>query len=213
MPSSEQVCVEGMVPRTERPVSSPVNAMQGRPWQVLHVRSNFEKRVTAHLAIRSVEHYLPLYRERVRWSDRTVTTERPLFTGYIFARFPPEARITVISTPGVVYTLGDSEGSLVSCAELDNIRMGLASGLLLRPHPNLNVGTRVRIRRGIFQGVEGIVTEFRQQCKVVIALAALRQSFSTVVDITDIEALKAPAVRPQAVSARGGWVLSSALGD
>ena len=160
------------------------------PWQVLHVRSNFEKRVAQHLTARSVEHYLPLYQERVKWTDRTVVTERPLFSGYVFARFRPENRIAAISSPGVVRSLGDDEGDLVSAGELDKIRQGLAGGLLLRPHSNVSVGASVRIRAGIFGGVEGVVTELRQQCKVIIALSAVRQCFSLEVELADIEVLK-----------------------
>jgi transcription antitermination factor NusG len=169
--------------------------MQETPWHVLLVRSNFERRVAQHLTVRAVEHYLPFYQERVKWTDRIVVTERPLFSGYVFARFLPESRIKVISTPGVARLLGDEGGNLVSSADLDKIRQGLASGLLLRPHPNVSVGARVRIRAGIFEGVEGVVMEFRQQCKVIIALAAVQQCFSLEVELGDIEVLKKPPAR------------------
>jgi transcription antitermination factor NusG len=186
--------------------------MRETPWHVLHVRSNFERRVAQHLTVRAVEHYLPLYSERVKWTDRTVVTERPLFSGYVFARFLLESRITVISTPGVVRSLGDEGGNLVNSAELDKIREGLASGLLLRPHPNVSVGARVRIRAGIFEGVEGVVTEFRQQCKVIIALAAVQQCFSLEVEVGDIEVLKKPPVRLNLSSCDvyGYWNLQTA---
>jgi len=179
-------------------------------WHVLHVRSNFEKRVAQHLLVRAVEHYLPIYSERVKWTDRTVITERPLFSGYVFARFLPESRITVISIPGVVRSLGDEEGNLVSSAELDKIRDGLASGLLLRPHPNVSVGARVRIRTGIFEGVEGMVTEFRQQCRVVLSLAAVRQCFSLEVDLDEIEVLKKPPASSPLPAAYGSWSFQAA---
>lgn len=169
--------------------------MQENYWHVLHVYSNYEKRVTQHLAIRGVENYLPLYTERVRWTDRTVVTERALFPGYVFARFQPKAKFTVIGAPGVVRSLGDQERDLVSSVVLEKIREGLASGCLLRPHPGVSVGTRVRVRGGVFEGVEGIVTEFRQQCKVIITLAAVQQSFSLEVDLDDIEHLKPEPVR------------------
>jgi len=185
---------------------------QETPWHVLHVRSNFERRIAQHLTVRAVEHYVPLYRERVKWTDRTVVTERPLFSGYVFARFVPDSRITVISIPGVVRSLGDEEGNLVKCAELEKIREGLASGLLLRPHPTISVGARVRIRAWIFEGVEGFVTEFRQQCKVVIALAAVQQCFSLEVELGDIEVLKKPvaSVSPSSCSTYGYWNLQPA---
>ena len=182
------------------------------PWHVVQVRSNFEKRVAQHLTVRAVEHYLPLYRERVKWSDRTVITERPLFSGYVFARFTHESRITVISIPGVARSLGDENGNLVSNTELDKIREGLASGLLLRPHPSVTVGVRVRIRNGIFEGVEGVVTEFRQQCKAILALAAVQQGFSLEVELGDIEVLRKPVAKasPSAESVHGFWNLQTA---
>jgi transcription antitermination factor NusG len=188
------------------------NQMELRPWNVLHVRSNFEKRVADHLSSRAVEHYLPVYRERVRWSDRTVLAERPLFPGYVFARFRSDARILVISTPGVVRSLGDDQGSTVSSAELEKIRAGLGSGLPIRPHVNVAVGTRVRVRAGIFEGVEGVVTDFRQQCRVVVTLAAVRQCFSLEMDLDDIEVIKLPLPRATIVPAGGGWSFSSAWG-
>jgi transcription antitermination factor NusG len=189
-----EVCDQGVVPLLQSPTSLHEDAAGQGPWHVLHVRSNHEKRVAQHLAVRAVEHYLPLYSERVKWTDRTALTERPLFSGYVFARFSPDARITVISTPGVVRSLGDDERCLVSSAELDRIREGLSSGLLLRPHQYVSLGQRVRVRSGIFEGVDGVVTQFRQQCKVIISLTAVRQCFSLELELGDIEVLKTPIV-------------------
>ncbi|MGD0096256.1 MAG: transcription termination/antitermination NusG family protein [Terracidiphilus sp.] len=163
--------------------------MNTSPWNVLHVLTNHEKRVAQHLAVRSLEHYLPLYAERSRWTDRIVNLERPLFAGYVFVRFAPEARISVLSTPGVLRLLGDKDHDRVSEAEIARIREGLAMGCLLRPHAGVAVGSLVRVLAGAFAGVEGIVTDFRQQCKVVMTLSATRQSFSLEVDLADVEVL------------------------
>jgi transcription antitermination factor NusG len=169
--------------------TSPAEPISAIPWHVLYVRSNFEKRVANSLEARSIETYLPLYSERVRWTDRTVITERPLFPAYLFARFLRGNKVAVISTPGVVRTLGDEQRNLVTCAELDRIRVAIAEGLNLRPHRHLVAGMAVKVRSGIFQGVEGTVVELRQQCKVVIGLAAVRQCFSLEIDINDLEIL------------------------
>ncbi len=167
--------------------------MHGDRWQVLHVITNHEKRVAQHLAVRSLEHYLPLYRERSRWTDRVVNLERPLFAGYVFVRFPPETRLSVISTPGVLRALGETERDTVSEIEIARIREGLASGCLLRPHPGVALGSPVRVLRGVFEGVEGVVTNLRQLCKVVMALSATSQCFSLEVGLEDIEVLRKPA--------------------
>ena len=170
--------------------------MNSPPWHVLQVISNHEKRVVQHLIVRSAEHYLPLYTERVKWTDRIAVVERPLFSGYVFARFPPQCRRAVISSPGVLRLLGQGERDMVSCAELDRIRNGLASGLLMRPHGLVSVGTRVRVRDGVFAGVEGVVREMRRQCRVIISLAAVHLSFSLEVEIGDLEVVKTPVARP-----------------
>lgn len=164
-------------------------------WQVLHVITNHEKRVAHHLSVHSLEYYLPLFTERSRWSDRVVTLERPLFAGYVFARFAPEARLSVISTPGVLRVLGETERDTVSEIEIARIREGLASGYLLRPHSGVALGSPARVLRGVFAGAEGVVTDLRQQCKVVMTLSATRQYFSLTVDFDDIEVLRMPAAR------------------
>lgn len=165
------------------------------PWRVLHVVANHEKRVAQHLMARSLEHYLPLYSVRSKWTDRVVDLERPLFTGYIFVRFACEARISVVSAPGVLRLLGSGIGETVSAEEIERIRTGLASGCILRPHPTVSVGEVVRVKRGVFDGAEGIVTELRHQCKVVITLAATKQCFSLEVDLDDIEVLRKTVAR------------------
>ena len=164
--------------------------MHESPWHVLYVIANHEKRIAQHLSVRSLEHFLPLYTERSKWTDRSVTLERPLFTGYVFVRFSPHAKLSVVSTPGVIRLLGDHESDTVSAEEIDRIRNGLASGCLLRPHPNVFLGTPVRVRSGVFEGVEGTVTEFRQQCRVIIALSAVNQYFSLEVELGDIDVLR-----------------------
>lgn len=161
--------------------------MHQGPWNALHVVANHEKQVARHLTIRSVEHYLPLYTERSRWTDRTVALERPLFLGYVFVQLTPQNRLPLISTPGVIRLLGNSETGVVTSDEISRIREGLASGCILRPHPNIHVGTPVRVRDGVFAGIDGIVTELRQRCKVIISLAALKQSFSLEADLANIE--------------------------
>lgn len=163
--------------------------MDQRPWHVLQVVTNHEKKVANHLAVRSLEHYLPLYTEHSNWTDRRVTLERPLFLGYVFVRFEPQNRKAALSVPGVIRLLGGSHGEMVSSEELERIREGLAKGCILRPHPNVSVGTPVRVRKGVFEGVEGVVTDFRRSCRIVISLSALKQSFSLELDPEDVQVI------------------------
>jgi transcription antitermination factor NusG len=158
-------------------------------WHVLHVAPNHEKKVAIHLAYSSVEHFLPLYSERSRWSDRSVTLERPLFPGYIFVRFARQSRRAVISLPGALRVLGKSGDDIVAPEEIEKIRGALAGGCILRPHLAVTVGTRVRVRTGIFAGTEGMVVELRSSCKVVISMSAVKQCYSLEAELKNIEIL------------------------
>jgi transcriptional antiterminator RfaH len=161
-------------------------------WNVVQVVANHEKRVARQLAVRAVEYYLPLYVERSHWSDRTVTLQRPLFPGYVFVRYQPHTRIAVLSAPGILRLLGPDGQAVVDGIEIERIRQGLATGEILRPHSGLAVGTHVRVCRGVFQDAEGIVTELRRHCSVVIALSAVQQYFSLEADLCDVEVLSKP---------------------
>jgi len=161
--------------------------MQENPWHVLHVTANHEKRVVQHLNARTVENYLPLYTERSHWTDRTVKIERPLFAGYVFIHFSPRQRLEVLSIPGVLHLLGGSGCHTVSCEELERIRLGLAKGYILRPHSGIQIGTSVRVRGGIFDGVCGVVKELRQECKVILSLSSVPQCFSLEIGIEHLD--------------------------
>jgi transcription antitermination factor NusG len=166
-------------------------------WRVLHVIPNHEKKVATHLLHRSVEHFLPLYSERSRWSDRSVTLERPLFPGYIFVRFARDLKRAVISSPGVLKILGQQESGAVGDTEIDRIRKAIADGQVLRPHPPIFVGTQVRVINGVFAGAEGMVIELRSNCKVVISMSAVKQCYSLETEIKNLEIIGKRVVSPE----------------
>jgi transcription antitermination factor NusG len=158
-------------------------------WRALQVVANHEKRVAQHLTARSLEHYLPLFSQKSHWTDRTVNLERPLFPGYVFIRFALRDKLAVVSLPGVVHLVGNGPAASISCVEIDKIRAALAKGYSLQPHPRIAVGMRVRIRNGVFEGTEGLVTNLRQHCRIVLALPGIEQCFSLEAQIQDIEIL------------------------
>ena len=169
--------------------------MTDTSWMVLHVSANHEKRVVQHLGARSVECYLPLYSERRYWTDRSPVMQRPLFSGYVFTRFTPQERISVVSTPGVFRVLGDADHHRVSALEMEKIRAGLSCGLSLRPHAGIPVGTRVRVCNGIFAGAQGVVKELRHPCRVALSVAGVQHFFSLEVDVNDLELLRGSVVK------------------
>lgn len=158
-------------------------------WNAVQVCTNHEVRVAEHLASRSLEHYLPTYRQNSRWTDRTVTLMRPLFPGYVFVRFLPASRIRLLSTPGIIRLIGNGQSGLIPCEEIEKIQAALAEGYLLEPHPRIEKGTKVRIQRGIFAGAEGRVTDLRHNCRVVLSLSGVEHGFSVEVKRDEISVI------------------------
>jgi transcription antitermination factor NusG len=85
--------------------------------------------------------------------------------------------------------LGPDETSTISAEEVHRIREGLSRGLIMRPHPCLHIGTRVQVREGVFAGVQGIVGEIREECKVILSAASVNYCFSLEVELRNLTVL------------------------
>jgi transcription antitermination factor NusG len=172
-------------------------------WFAIYTSPRHEKRVGQYLSQRKIEHYLPLYQVRRKWSDGSlVTLDLPLFPGYIFVRIVRSERVRVLEVPGVVTFIGGTGGKPASLpeAEIDALR----SGLRLRnaePHPLLTIGQRARIVSGPLAGMEGIVVWKKNCLRVVLTMDLIMQSVAVEVDgmeleIVDSSAANAPSAEP-----------------
>lgn len=149
------------------PVAPPVSPEEGGslPWYALHVRSNHEFRVRQALDGQAVTNFVPSY--EVRRGDETFT--RPLFPGYLFARFDTRNRLPILKISGLLSILGDHAGPVaVSNAEVDSIRQ-LAAAPEVCPHAPIAHGQKVRVRYGSLMGREGIV-EYHRGARVKVIL-------------------------------------------
>src|SRR5258708_13134742 len=70
-------------------------------WYAAYTSANHEKRVGEQLAVRSVEHFLPLYSSLRRWKDRRGKLELPLFPRDVFLCFALPGRLVVLQNPPV----------------------------------------------------------------------------------------------------------------
>jgi len=152
-------------------------------WFALHVQSRSEKKVAASLRAKGFEEFLPLYRSRNRWSDRVKDVDLPLFPGYVFCRLQPSSRLPVLTTPGVISIIGSGKiPEPVELEELAAIQSLVRSGLPAIPWPFLKTGERVRIEHGALEGVEGILTAVRKECRIVLSVTLLQRSVAVEVD-------------------------------
>jgi transcription termination/antitermination protein NusG len=153
------------------------------PWFALQVRSRHENIVAAFLRGKEYEWFLPTYRCRRRWSDRTKDLELPLFPGYLFCRFHPTHRLPILKIPGLVSIVGTAKKPVpIDDVEIAAVRTLVGSGLPRQPWPYVRVGQKVRIEWGALCGLEGILQSFKGRHQIVLSVSLLQRSVATEID-------------------------------
>ena len=126
-------------------------------WFAVQAKPRQEEIARAHLEGRGIEPYLPLWREKLIRGRRKVQVLRPLFPGYLFARFDPQRSLDRVRwCVGVQRLVGSSEGPIPlpeGVVEAIRRRAG-RQGYLVR---RFRAGERVKIRTGPFQGFVAVV--------------------------------------------------------
>ncbi len=159
-----------------------------RRWLVLYTRSRFEKQVHQQLLNEHIESYLPSKTVVKKWSDRRKSVEEPLFPGYVFMHTTEKERLNALDTSGVVRcVMFNNKVAVVRDVEIENIKRLLGKGNIVEVHPSLVAGTRVRIVRGLFEGIEGVLADIRGKRKFAVTLEALGRSVLTEVPGGDVE--------------------------
>jgi transcription antitermination factor NusG len=130
---------------------------------------------------------MPTHRVRRRWSDRVKDLDVPLFPGYVFCRFNPENRLSILTQPGVTGVVSFGNGPYpLEENEIKTIQTLVASGLAVQPWPYLRIGKRVRIGSGALSGVEGLLLKVKNECRLVVSVDLLQRSMAVEVDSDSI---------------------------
>lgn len=168
----------------------PATPIFPHPWYGIRTRSNRERIAASVLDDRGYEPFLPVYRVRRCWSDRIVTTELPLFQGYVFCRFDHKQRLPILTTPGVVSILGfgDQPPPILN-EENEAVRAIVDSGIAAEPAPFLREGQRIRVTHGPLKSLEGTLVRKKSSWRLVISIELLHRSVSVEVDPSHIQAL------------------------
>jgi transcription antitermination factor NusG len=162
------------------------------PWYALYTRSHCERLVYEQLAEKGFHLLLPKIQA---WSQRAGVRHRievPMFPGYLFlcSLVDSATYLAVRQARGLVRILGQGWDRLaiVPAEEIQAIYAVLRSKLPIQPHPYLREGQRVRVRRGLLSGVEGILVGGKaNKGRLVLSVELLQQSVAVEVDCSDVE--------------------------
>jgi transcription antitermination factor NusG len=173
-----------MAEGTESPESHP-------QWYAIHTRSRHEKVIAQQLLLRAVDHFLPLYESIRKWKNGKFKVQLPLFPGYLFVRILLNDRKQVIQIPGVVGLVSvNGTPAPLPPDEIETIRFALEKGVHAQPHPYLNVGSRVRIKTGPLEGLNGILLRKKGQSRLVVSVDLIMRSIATDVEDSEVEPIE-----------------------
>lgn len=160
-----------------------LEASSSPAWYAVQVWAGREQSCAAHLRSRGLEVFLPLYRERRRWSDRVKQVERALFAGYLFCHLGERGLWQAVQSPRVIRVVGDGRRALaVSLADVEAVQRIVSTGLAAEPWAFLQTGQRVRVEVGPLRGTEGIVLTTRGTRRLVVSVALLQRSVAVELD-------------------------------
>jgi len=163
-------------------------------WYALAVKSQHEKAVNDQLQAKALESYLPLYRARHRWSDRTKTIDVPLFPRYVFGRFGFDDRRAVLEVSSILSIVGfGGKACPIPDQEIENIQSLIGSGLPISPWPCLRVGQRVRICQGTLEGLEGILAREKSGYRVIVNVELLNRAVAVEIERDMVRAVAGTA--------------------
>lgn len=133
-----------------------------------------------------VAHYLPLRQETKIYQRRKVTVQLPLFKGYVFVDDDPEQRIHLHRTNQIIRWM-QPENESVLRDQLEQIRLALLADPRLEGPVAFRPGRRVRIKGGVFMGIEGVLGLRKGKSKVRLNVEMIAQSVALDVDADLIE--------------------------
>lgn len=160
-------------------------------WCAVQVRPRHEMLVAAGLRAKGYREFLPMYRSKRQWSDRTKEIEVPLFTGYVFCMLNAQIPWAIVSTPGVIRIVGTrKEIAVIDDRVIEAIRTVANSGKKVEPCAYAAIGDVVRITSGTLAAVEGRVTGYKNQRRLVLSVDLIQSSISVELDGCDLVVIR-----------------------
>jgi len=159
-----------------------------KTWFAVYTAPRHEKFVHAQFRAKQIDSFLPVYSVVRRWKNGVrKEVEHPLFPGYLFVQVDASQKLPVMQTSGVAYIVGNGNSPApMDDAEIHALRIG-AQHTSLSPHPPVNAGDTVSIKRGPFQGVRGRVQESKGKLKLIVTVQLIQKAFAIDVNICDLE--------------------------
>ena len=150
-----------------------------KKWIALYTKPRHEKLVQKELEKKGLQSYLPLLKERRKWSDRKIWVEFPMFKSYVFVKAELKQSIFILQTSGVVKII--KFGLKIATLKESNIqaiRLMIDGGYDPKPIEYFIKGDPVEVKDGPLKGLIGEVTQIGKDNHLIIRVDAIQHSIS-----------------------------------
>ena len=167
---------------------------QSRHWFVIWSESRAEKKVAKRLTALGLSPWLPVVRERHRWSDRWREVECALFPGYLFVLAANADWHKILQTPGVLSVIKEGgKPALLADSFVAALRDAIgrkgATPEAVTQVVGHSAGDEVVVKEGLLRGVRGIVRERKGERQLVIWVAEIGRGIAFTIKSAQVEAI------------------------
>ena len=140
-----------------------------------HTKPRREKKLVEYCQRHGIAATLPCYNSAHKYRGKTVVFQKPLFPGYVFLQLVSGQKDSVRQSDHVANLL-DVFDQETFYHQLKDILAALESEVEVRLAPSIGEGTRVRIKSGPLQGIEGWVEGRYGMTTVLLRLDFINQA-------------------------------------
>ena len=162
-----------------------------KQWIAVYTKPRHEKTVHKNFEEKTIESYLPLIRQKHRWSDRMKWVETPFFKSYIFAHIDPKIYLNVLETRGVHHIIKfQNKIAVIPDDQINNLRKMIEGGFDPFPSDYFVVGEKVEVVGGPLRGINGIISRNDDTDRLVIKIDAIQHAVAVQIESKYLKAVK-----------------------
>jgi len=153
-------------------------ALKDKHWYALYTKPRHEFKAEIEIREKLIEVYLPKIIVERKWSDRKKKVTEALFKSYIFVFADEIERINCLKIPSVIRTVCfNGKPSIIPDEQIENLKRLLEERPQVFVVNKIHIGQRVKIIDGPFQGVEGVITEYKAgEKQLAVSIDLLKRS-------------------------------------
>lgn len=153
--------------------------LNAKHWFALYTKPRHEFTSAEKLLANSIEHFLPTITVTRKWSDRRKKVVVPLFSSYIFIYANEKERIISLQQEGIVKTISFlGKPAIIPDWQIDSLKKVLSNTPDVFVSDKIEIGSKIKITEGPFEGVTGIVKEVDSEQWLFVSIDILNRSVS-----------------------------------